>query len=227
VAKAAGARDKGGAAGKGGAAKGASGGAVDEARAAHNGASCSSRMPPHASQEDDDLQLAIGADGGDWSVAGGSSDWLGYPTDWSVSLHDSATSAVLLDELWSSAVDYTPADPVTSYPLAFEAPITGTTVVTRTMDGAAQTETVNTLSFDSLRSLGADPLPRVSAVFVEGPSSLVLNSAQLDGGALYLEDTSSALNFSADLTLSENKAGRNGSSYKQLTTIHQSSLTLL
>lgn len=59
VAKAAGARDKGGAAGKGGAAKGASGGAVDEARAAHNGASCSSRMPPHASQEDDDLQLAM------------------------------------------------------------------------------------------------------------------------------------------------------------------------
>ena len=61
VAKAAGARDKGGAAGKGGAAKGASGGAegaVDEARAAHNGASSSSRMPPHAS-EDEDLQLAM------------------------------------------------------------------------------------------------------------------------------------------------------------------------
>ena len=135
-----------------------------------------------------DLELDVEADGGVWAVAGTSSDLVGaldYPTDWSVSLLDSETSAVLLEEQWSSAVDYANVDPVTSnYTMtALEAPITSSTVVVRTMDEEAGTETTQTITFDSLRSLCADPLPRISNVLVEGSGGTANTEMEYASGA--------------------------------------------
>ena len=133
----------------------------------------------------DDLQLAIGANGGDWSVACEFTDWMGYPTDWSVNLVKSGTSTVLLEELWSSSVDYLDGDPEnpTLNLVAMEAPVVDSTEVVLTMDGEEETETTRTVSLDSLRSLCADPLPRVTAVLVEGAGGSANTELEYASGA--------------------------------------------
>ena len=113
----------------------------------------------------EDLELSVEADGGEWTVEGSTGlDSAGYPGVWDVTLIDSGDSSILLQENWSSAVDFGPTDSNTSNSVALEAPLMGSFQVVTKADDDEATETTHAFTTVSVRSLIADPLPRISDI---------------------------------------------------------------
>jgi RHS repeat-associated protein len=132
----------------------------------------------------DDLEISVETDGGGWIVQGSAgTDPLGYPVNWDVTLVNSHASAVLLEESWSSVVDYATTDPVSMNLIAFEAPLMQSFQVIATEDGSTATETTNTFTTMAVRSLVADPLPRVSNISQASDAGTATTALTYEAGA--------------------------------------------